>query len=74
MGESEETASHKWCRTRAQPTTEVTRQCPQRGQACPKVQGRQLQTRMGPLGGSGDKSEEGPAHGAEQEGPERWAS
>lgn len=44
------------------------------GAGMSQVRGRQLQTGMGPLGGSGDKSEEDPAHGAEQEGPERWAS
>lgn len=46
---------------------EITRQFPQRGQACQSA--RQATTdRDGALGGSGDKSEEDPAHGAEQEG------
>lgn len=42
------------------------------GTGMSQVRGRQLQTGMGPLTGSGSKSEEDPAHGAEQEGPERW--
>ena len=51
MGESEERASHKWCWARAQPTMEITRQCPQRGQACPRCEAGNYRQGWGPLVG-----------------------
>lgn len=48
VGGSEERASYRWCRARAQPAMEVTRQCPQRGQACPRCEAGNYRQGWGP--------------------------